>query len=56
VLILTGHAEEDLLMEAVRAGAAGYVLHGTDPMRLLETVRAVMSGGHPSIQGWPCGS
>jgi DNA-binding NarL/FixJ family response regulator len=51
VLILTGHAEEDLLMEAVRAGAAGYVLHGAEPMRLLEAVRAVMSGETPLDSG-----
>ena len=51
VLILTGHAEEDLLMEAVRVGAAGYVLHGAEPMRLLETVRAVMNGETPLDSG-----
>jgi DNA-binding NarL/FixJ family response regulator len=51
VLILTGHAEEDLLMEAVRAGAAGYVLHGAEPTRVLEAVRAVMRGESPLDHG-----
>ncbi len=51
VLILTGHAEEDLLMEAVRAGAAGYVLHSDEPTRVLEAVRAVMSGETPLDHG-----
>jgi DNA-binding NarL/FixJ family response regulator len=51
VLILTGHAEEDLVMEAVRAGAAGYVLHSAEPTRLLEAVRAVMSGETPLDSG-----
>jgi DNA-binding NarL/FixJ family response regulator len=51
VLILTSHAEEDLLMEAVRAGAAGYVLHSAEPARLLEAVRAVMSGETPLDHG-----
>ena len=51
VLILTGYAEEDLLMEAVRAGAAGYVVKGEDPARLLEAVRAVMGGETPLDSG-----
>jgi DNA-binding NarL/FixJ family response regulator len=51
VLILTGHAEEDLLMEAVRAGAAGYILHSAEPTHLLEAVRAVMGGETPLDHG-----
>ena len=31
VLILTAHADQSLLMDAVKAGAAGYVLKGEHP-------------------------
>jgi DNA-binding NarL/FixJ family response regulator len=51
VLILTGYAEEDLLMEAVRAGAAGYVLKGGEPSELLGSVCAVLDGETPLDQG-----
>jgi DNA-binding NarL/FixJ family response regulator len=51
VLILTGYAEEDLLMEAVRAGAAGYVLKGGEPTELVDAVCAVLSGETPLDQG-----
>ena len=55
VLILTGHAEEDHLMEALRAGAAGYVVHTENPTRLLDAVRLVLEGHTPldqELAGW----
>ncbi len=51
VLILTAHAEHRLLMDAVKAGAAGYILKGDDPHRIREAVRAVLDGETPLDQG-----
>jgi DNA-binding NarL/FixJ family response regulator len=51
VLILTAHADQGLLMDAVKAGAAGYVLKGDDPDRVLGSVRAVLEGDTPLDQG-----
>jgi DNA-binding NarL/FixJ family response regulator len=51
VLILTAHADNRLLMDAVKAGAAGYVLKGEYPDHLLDAVRAVLNGETPLDQG-----
>ena len=51
VLVLTSHEDHGLLMEAVKAGAAGYVLKGDKPHRILDAVRAVLSGESPLDQG-----
>jgi DNA-binding NarL/FixJ family response regulator len=51
VLILTAHADDRLLMEAVQAGAAGYILKGEKPCEVLEAVRAVLSGETPLDEG-----
>jgi DNA-binding NarL/FixJ family response regulator len=51
VLVLTAHVDEAILMRAVRAGAARYLLKGDDPRRLLEAVRAVLAGETPLDQG-----
>jgi DNA-binding NarL/FixJ family response regulator len=51
VLILTAHADHRLLMDAVKAGAAGYVLKGEHPDHVLEAVRAVLNGETPLDQG-----
>ncbi len=51
VLILTVHADQRLLMEAVKAGAAGYVLKGERPDHVLDAVRAVLDGETPLDQG-----
>lgn len=44
VLILTMHKREGYLREALRAGAAGYVVKGSDVQDLLTAVRTVSSG------------
>jgi DNA-binding NarL/FixJ family response regulator len=45
VLILTAYADEDLLMEAVRAGAAGFVVKDSvGPIELLDAVRGILNG------------
>jgi DNA-binding NarL/FixJ family response regulator len=50
VLMLTAHADQDLLLEAVRAGAAGYVLKGVGPAELVGAVRATLVGESPVDQ------
>jgi DNA-binding NarL/FixJ family response regulator len=45
VLVLTAYADDGLLMEAVRAGAAGYVIkEAVGPIELLDAVRGTLSG------------
>ena len=51
VLILTAHADHRLLMDAVKAGAAGYVLKGEHPDHVLDAVSAVLNGETPLDQG-----
>ena len=51
VLILSAHADQWLLMDAVKAGAAGYVLKGDHPDHVLSSVRAVLEGDTPLDQG-----
>jgi DNA-binding NarL/FixJ family response regulator len=51
VLVLTAHADQGFLMEAVKAGAAGYVLKENYPERVLGSVRAVLEGDTPLDQG-----
>ena len=51
VLILTTHADPRLLMEAVKAGAAGYILKGERPDHVLDAVKAVLNGETPLDHG-----
>lgn len=44
VLMLTAHADENILLEAVRAGAAGYVLKSAKPHDLLAAVKGTLAG------------
>ncbi len=44
VLVLTMHDREDYLFQALRAGAAGYVLKGADIQDLLSAIRSVYQG------------
>ena len=50
VLMVTAHEDEKLMLEAIRAGAAGYVLKGEDPLRLITAVREALSGESPMDQ------
>ncbi len=45
ILIYTIFDEEERVLEAVRAGASGYLLKGTPAERMVEAVREVHSGG-----------
>lgn len=44
VIVVTIHDREDYLYQALRAGAAGYVLKGAEVQDLLEAVRAAQRG------------
>jgi len=47
VLILTVYDENDLVFEALCAGACGYLVKKTPPARLLEAIQEAQSGGSP---------
>jgi DNA-binding NarL/FixJ family response regulator len=44
VIIVTMHENADYLVEAIRAGAAGYVLKGASKQELVSTVSRVLAG------------
>jgi DNA-binding NarL/FixJ family response regulator len=50
VLVLTAHADQEMLFEAIRAGAAGYVLKGVGPDELVGVVRGTLGGESPVDQ------
>ncbi len=50
VLVLTAHADQETLLEAIKAGAAGYVLKGVGPDELVGAVRATLEGESPVDQ------
>jgi DNA-binding NarL/FixJ family response regulator len=50
VLMFTARADHRLLMEAVKAGAAGYILKGCHPDQLVDAVRRILGGGTPLDQ------
>jgi DNA-binding NarL/FixJ family response regulator len=45
ILILTTFADENRVFEAMRAGAAGYLVKGIAPRQLEAAIREVMAGG-----------
>ena len=47
VLVVTAHEDEEVMLSAIRAGAAGYVLKGDDPSRLISAVNEALSGESP---------
>jgi len=52
VLVLTVHEDDDILREALRAGASGYIVKRAAESELLDAVRAVHRGQtyiHPSM-------
>ena len=48
VLVLTAH--QDLLLDAIRAGAAGYIVKGVGPDDLVGAVRTALAGESPVDQ------
>ena len=51
VVMVTMHENPDYLLEAVRAGAAGYVLKDSSGERIAEAVRRTLAGDSPLEQG-----
>src|SRR4029077_14496379 len=47
ILILTVYADSDHVLEAICAGASGYLLKDTPPSKLLEAIKEVRDGGAP---------
>jgi DNA-binding NarL/FixJ family response regulator len=47
IVALTVYDDEEEIFEALCAGASGYLLKDTQPARLLECLREVISGGAP---------
>jgi DNA-binding NarL/FixJ family response regulator len=47
VLVLTSFSDQQRVLEALDAGAIGYVLKDTDPANLLEAIRAAARGHSP---------
>ena len=46
-LVLTVYENEERIFDALCAGACGYLVKGTPPARLLESLREAMEGGAP---------
>jgi DNA-binding NarL/FixJ family response regulator len=49
--VLTIHEENELIVEALCAGAAGYIIKGVSPAKLLEFIMEVNEGGAPMSSG-----
>jgi DNA-binding NarL/FixJ family response regulator len=47
LLMLTVFDDDERIFNALCAGACGYLLKGTPPTRLLESIREVVAGGAP---------
>lgn len=47
MLMLTVHEENDLIFDALCAGASGYLIKKTHPLRLLESIEEAYEGGAP---------
>jgi DNA-binding NarL/FixJ family response regulator len=51
VLVVTAHDDEGLMVKAIKAGAAGYVLKGSQPAYLIRSVREALEGESPMDPG-----
>ncbi|MGW1775944.1 response regulator transcription factor [Streptomyces sp. NPDC002104] len=51
VLVLTGYTADDLVLDALRAGAAGFLLKDLRPEELFAAVRTVAAGGSALAPG-----
>ena len=51
VLVLTAYEDTEYMLEAIRAGAAGFVLKQNALLRVAEVIRTVLEGGSNLDQG-----
>lgn len=56
VLVVSMHPAEDFAAEAVRAGAAGYLVKNSDPAEIVRVVSAVLRGERPGAAASPGGN
>lgn len=47
VIMQTVFEDDEKIFDALRFGAAGYILKKTDPTKIIEAIREVMNGGSP---------
>jgi DNA-binding NarL/FixJ family response regulator len=47
IIVFTVHGEDDKIFRALCAGANGYLLKDTPPLRILEALQEVLDGGAP---------
>jgi len=47
ILILSVYGDDDRIFRAICAGASGYLLKSTPPVRILEAIREALRGGAP---------
>lgn len=47
VLVLTSFGDQNHVLEALDAGAVGYLLKGSDPEEIIEALRSTAAGGSP---------
>ena len=47
ILVLTMHDEWSYIMPAFKAGATGYILKGTRPAKIVESILSIRNGGAP---------
>jgi DNA-binding NarL/FixJ family response regulator len=47
VIMLTAYEDDDLIFQALKAGANGYLVKQTPPSEILEAIREVHEGGAP---------
>ena len=55
VLMVTMHENRDYMLEAIKAGAAGYVLKDAPRQELISAVQRTVDGEHPNLQAVPPG-
>jgi DNA-binding NarL/FixJ family response regulator len=47
IIIQTVFADDDKIFQAIQAGANGYILKKTNPIKILEAITDIMNGGAP---------
>ena len=55
VLMVTMHENRDYMLEAIKAGAAGYVLKDAPREELISAVQCALDSEHPNLQAMPPG-